>query len=300
MSASANVSKTIPRSAVFAVLAAGVLAVSFSAIFVRWCEAPALVIAFYRLFFASLFLILLTGRQTLAEVRSLSRQTIAWSALSGCALACHFATWISSLSYTSVASSTVLVATVPVFVALGSVLILRERVRPLLYWGLLIALAGTIVITRSDTHNGQNSLLGDSLALAGAIFAAGYFLLGRKLRRSMNTATYVTLCYAMAALVLLPGIFLLQQPLFSYSWQTFGLFALIALVPQMIGHTSFNWALQHLSAPTVSIAVLGEPIGASVLAFFLLQEGINSSALAGGVITLFGVALAIYAEPRQK
>lgn len=300
MTTLAGVSRTTSRRAVFAVLLVGVAAISFSAIFVRWCEAPALVIAFYRLFLASIFLVLLTGRQTLADIRALPRQTFAWTALSGCALACHFATWISSLTYTSVASSTVLVATVPVFVALGSVLILRERVRPLLYWGLLIALAGTVVITRSDAHSGQNSLLGDGLALAGAVFAGIYFLLGRKLRRTMNTATYVTLCYATAALALLAGIFLLRLPLFSYSWQTFGLFALIALVPQMLGHTSFNWALQYVSAPTVSIAVLGEPIGASMLAFFLFQEGISNGALAGGVITLLGVALAIFAEPRQK
>lgn len=257
-----------------------------------------MIIAFYRLFFATFFLVLLAGRQTLAELRGLSSRAFALSAVSGCALACHFATWIASLSYTSVASSTVLVATVPVFVALGSVLFLRERIRPLLYWGLFIALAGTVTITYTDAHAGENPLLGDGLALAGAFFAAIYFLLGRRLRRSMNTATYVTLCYSFAALPLLLGVIVLRLPFFSYSWQTFGLFVLIALIPQMIGHTSFNWALHHLSAPTVSLAMLGEPVGASVLAFFLLQEGISASVLAGGAMTLAGVALAIYAEAR--
>ncbi|MDZ7269124.1 MAG: DMT family transporter [candidate division KSB1 bacterium] len=289
----------LPRRRVYAVLALGVLAVSFSAIFVRWCEAPALAIAFYRLFFASAFLILSTRGKAWRARQTLSLPAAAWAVLSGVMLAGHFVTWIASLSHTSVASSTVLVATLPVFVTLGAVFVLRERLRPLLAGGLLLAMIGVLIIALCDGQAGRDSLRGDLLALAGALFGSVYFLIGRRLRQSMPTRVYVTLCYSTAALVVLLAALLLRVPLLSYSWQTFGLFMLIALVPQIMGHTSFNWALRHLSAPTVAVALLGEPVGASLLAWLLLGEKVAGWTMLGGLLTLAGVTLAIYGEPRS-
>lgn len=287
-----------PRQRVYAVLALGVLAVSFSAIFVRWCEAPALAIAFHRLFFASAFLLFSTRGKVWQAWQTLPLTVAALAVLAGLMLAGHFVTWIASLSHTSVASSTALAATLPIFVALGALFVLRERLRPLLACGLVIAMLGVIVIAMSDGQAGKDSLRGDLLALAGALFGSVYFLIGRRLRQVMATSVYVTLCYSTAALVLLLAAVMLGVPLLSYSWQTFGLFLLIALVPQIMGHTSFNWALRYLSAPVVSIALLGEPVGASLLAWLLLGEKVAGWVMLGGLITLAGVTLAIYAEPR--
>ncbi len=286
----------VAMNRVMAVLAAGVVAVSFAAILIRWCAAPPLVIAFYRLLFASLFFWITSKRANLTQLHNLPVKTLRWGGLAGIALAMHFATWITSLNHTSVANSVVLVATSPIFVALGARFILGETARPLLYWGLLLAFAGAAVITSQEADSGNNSLLGNLLALAGALFAGIYFLIGRKLRQEMDTAPYVTLCYSAAAIILLLGVLIMRLPLFDYSWQTFATFLALALIPQVIGHTSFNWALKHLSAPTVSIALLGEPIGASLLAFFFFKEELGTTTMFGGSLTLLGVALAIFSE----
>ncbi len=287
---------SVPMNRVMAVLAAGIVAISFAAILIRWCAAPPLVIAFYRLLFAALFFWITNKSGNLTQLRNLPLKTLRWGGLAGIALALHFAAWITSLNHTSVASSVVLVATSPIFVALGARFILGETARPPLYWGLLLAFAGATAITWQDVESGNSSFFGNLLALAGALFAGVYFLIGRKLRQEMDTAPYVTLCYSAAAILLLLGTLLWRLPLFDYSSQTFATFLALALVPQVIGHTSFNWALKHLSAPVVSIALLGEPIGASLLAFIFFKEELGTTTLLGGSLTLLGVALAIFSE----
>lgn len=290
----------LPLSRVLTVVTAGIVAVSFAAIFIRWCEAPPLAIAFYRLFFASLLFWLMGGVRSAREFGTFSAADWKWATISGFALALHFATWITSLSFTTVSSSVVLVSTSPVFVALGSILVLRESLRPLQGLGLLVALAGAAIITFDAASSGQNSLWGNALALAGALCGGVYFLIGRMMRKRMATIPYVTLCYSAAAVFLLLIAQLFSAPLRGYSWQTFGLLALLALVPQMIGHTSFNWALKHLSAPAVSVLLLGEPVGASVLAFVFFQEQPSAQTLLGGCCTLAGVALAILSEGKTS
>jgi len=255
-----------------------------------------MVIALYRMLFASLFFGIVAARQNWLQLAPLSGASWGLGMLSGVALAGHFATWITSLSYTSVASSVVLVNTSPIFVAIGSILFLGERPRPVLYLGLVLAIAGTTIITLSDTTAGKDSLLGDMLALAGAVCGSVYLLLGRRLRRTLATGPYVTLSYSTAAVTLWLGAVALGEPLVGYPARTFGLFLLIALVPQVVGHTTFNWALKHVAAPALSVVLLGEPIGASILAFFLLDEKIGWITMAGGAIVLAGVALAIYSE----
>lgn len=290
----AAVSVSKPRT--IAVLSAGIVAISFAAILIRWCEAPPLVIAFYRLLLAAIFFWSTSTQNSRAHLRALPAHMLRWGWLAGLALALHFAAWITSLNHTSVANSVVLVATSPIFVALGARFILGETVRPLLYWGLLLAFTGALIITLQEEQAGAASLKGNLLALAGALFGGIYFLFGRKLRRHMDTAPYVMLCYSAAALLLLVAVLVLQLPLLDYSGQTFAMFLLIALIPQVVGHTSFNWALKYFSAPTVSVALLGEPIGASLLALIFFGEKFGTVTLLGGAFTLAGVALAIFAE----
>ncbi|MDZ7290436.1 MAG: DMT family transporter [candidate division KSB1 bacterium] len=281
---------------VMAVPAIGIIAVSFASILIRWCPAPALSIAFYRLLFASLFFGLFTGRQAVREWRNMPSTAFSLGLISGIGLAAHFATWITSLFHTTVASSVVLVSTSPIFVALGTRFILREPMRPLLFVGLGIAIGGAAIIALADAGGGHGSIRGDALALAGALAVAVYLLAGRILRRQLGTSAYVLLSYSTAALALFFGALGLRAPLAGFSSKIFGMFILIALVPQVIGHTSFNWALKHFSAPTVSVMFLGEPVGASILAYLLLGERIGGLTVVGGIVTLLGVAMVLLSE----
>lgn len=286
----------VPFKRVLGILSAGVIAISFAAILIRWCEAPPLTIAFYRLGFASLFFWSTSTATARATLRRLPLASLRWGWFAGIALALHFATWITSLNHTSVTNSVVLVATAPIFVALGARFIFGEKAQTWLYWGLLLAFAGATLITVQENASGSTSLWGNLLAIAGALFAGIYFLIGRKLRQHMDTAPYVMLCYTSAAVLLLLAALLTRSPLTGYSWQTYATFLGLALIPQVIGHTSFNWALKHLSAPTVSIAMLSEPVGASLLAILFLNEQIGAVTLLGGTLTLIGVGMAIFSE----
>lgn len=270
-------------------IAIGIVAVSFASIFIRLADAPSLVIAAYRLTLASLILVVPTWLQARDELRALTGQDLRLAFLSGAFLAMHFATWIASLDYTTVASSVVLVDTNPLFVALMSSLLLRERMSQSTMVGIAITVAGGIVVGYGDLGLGGQQLLGDGLALIGAVMAAGYFTIGRSLRRKLSLLAYIFLTYATAALVLLTLCLLTRQSFTGYSSQTYLMFLLLAVVPQMIGHSSFNWALRYLSATFVAVTVLGEPVGSTILAVVILNEIPTASKLAGGLLILAGI-----------
>lgn len=296
-----NTSSATSNAQVAGVLLLGIAAVSFASILIRWAEAPPLTIAFYRLLLASLFFWATRGRLAIHHLRGGSISLIGLCALSGAALAVHFASWITSLSMTSVSSSVVLVTTTPIWVAVGSRFILREPVRLTFVVALLIAVSGAVLISGFDASaSGHESAIGDLLALVGAIAGAIYFLIGRRVQRNMDTWAYVTATYSAAAVVLFIWVMLAQSPLTGFSAETYGLFALIALVPQVIGHTSFNWALKHLTAAMVSIALLGEPVGATVLAYFLLGEKLGWPKIIAAALTLAGVAMAAVSQKMVK
>ncbi len=292
---------TASNAQVAGVLVLGIAAVSFASILIRWAEAPSLTIAFYRLLLASIFFWVTRGRLAIHQLRGGSLSLLGLCALSGAALAVHFASWITSLSMTSVSSSVVLVTTTPIWVAVGSRFILREPVRLTFVIALLIAVSGAVLISGFDASaSGHESAIGDLLALVGAIAGAIYFLIGRRVQRNMDTWAYVTATYSAAAVVLFIWVMLTHSPLTGFSAKTYGLFALIALVPQVIGHTSFNWALKHLTAAMVSIALLGEPVGATVLAYFLLNEQLGWPKIIAAALTLAGVAMAAVSQKAGK
>lgn len=295
-SAQAIRSSTPTPTTLAGVLLLGIVAVSFASILIRWTSAPALSIAFYRLLLASLFFGVTRGRLALSHLRQASSQLISLCVLSGVALAVHFAAWISSLALTSVASSVVLVTTTPIWVALGTRFLLREPLRRQLIVGLLIAMGGAILISSLDASASDDSVLGNTLAVIGAMAGAVYLLIGRRVQRDLNTWAYVSATYSAAAVALFLWALLASAPLTGFAWQIYGLFALIALVPQVIGHTSFNWALKHLSAPMVSVMLLGEPVGATVLAYFLLDEKLGWLKIIAAGWTLGGVAICAASE----
>jgi len=283
-----------PRTPLVARIAVGIVAVSFGAIFIRLAgEAPSFAIAAWRLALAALCLLPIAFAR---RGRTLTSPTLAWSVASGVALALHFVLWIASLRLTSVASSTVFVSTHPLFVALGSLLFLRERLPRSLALGIVFAVAGGTLIGFGDARAGTASLSGDLLALAGGLTAAVYFLIGRHVRKTVSALEYAAVSYTTAAGLVLLLCLLTETPVVGFSLATYGCLVLLALVPQMVGHSTLNWALKHLSASKVSVLVLAEPIGAAILAIFIFREVPTTLILVGGAIILLG----IYASLRSK
>lgn len=272
-------------------LTAGVVAVSFAAILIRKADAPAIVIAAYRMGIAAL--VVAPTATVLGGWRSLSGPRDVLLCLTASAfLAIHFVGWIASLQYTSVASSVVLVTATPLMVALASRVFLKEPLRRGVLLGIALGLAGSIVIAAGDLASaGQDNLLGDALALLGAVAMTGYLLVGRRVRPRVSILPYLTLVYVGAALLLLAGVGIAWAPLSGYSGQTYLFLVLVALVPQVLGHSLLNWSLARVTATLVSIAVMAEPVVSTVLALVLLREAPPITSYAGGVVILTGIYL---------
>ncbi len=276
----------------YLVLALGVISVSFAAIFIRLAEAPPLVIAAYRLCLASLVVAPAAGVRSRQELRRLARRDIIMAVLSGAFLALHFALWIASLSYTTVATSVVLVTANPIFVAIASYFLFRERLSKQTILGIAICIVGAILIGYGTWRLGPRPLLGGVLALLGALAVAGYLLIGRRLRQSIGLLTYASLTYSSAAVLLLLSALAFGHSLIGYSPATYFWMALLAVVPQVIGHSSLNWSLRFVSATLVTIAVLGEPVGATALAYLILDEVPTWTEIGGGILILAGIFVA--------
>ena len=270
----------------------GISAASTASIFIKLCDAPALVIAAYRMVFASLILFPFAYHQRVWK--GWSRTEVRWLVLSGVFLSLHFAFWIGSLKYTSVASSVVLVSTHPIFVGIGSWLFLKERLGVNLILGIGLSILGSVFISMGDMSLSKGAFFGDGLALLGSITVSGYFLVGRKMRRGQNLLSYVFPVYATAGLALILLAFLWQNPFFGYKSSDYLLFFLLALIPQLIGHTTFNWALKYIPASLVAITILGEPIGSTILAFFILGEGLTLWKVLGGISIFMGILVALW------
>jgi drug/metabolite transporter (DMT)-like permease len=287
----------------------GLMAASTAAIFIRFAQqyAPSLAIAALRLTFASLILAPIAITRRKAELSRLDRSQLRWGLLAGLFLALHFATWISSLEFTTVASSVVLVSTTPLWVALLSPLTIKEPLKRPMQIGMLLALMGVVIIGIDDACTWQagglscpslgeflqgRAFLGDLLALAGALFAAGYLLIGRRLRSNLSALSYIFVVYGMAAILLVVLALFAGYNLFSYAPPLYLWTLLLALFPQLIGHTSINWALGFLSAALVSVAMLAEPIGSTALAYIIFQETPGAIKIFGAILILLGIYIA--------
>lgn len=288
---------TVQRLSPLLGIGAGIAAISFGSIFVRLAQgsgAPSLTIAALRLTIAALLLAPFALWRCRAEIGRLSTRDLITAAVSGLFLGAHFATWITSLQYTSVSSSVVLVTLSPLFVALASAVFLRERLTPLTMPGIAIAVAGGVVISLSDAglaSGGSNPAWGNLLAVLGAISIAPHFLIGRRLRQKLSLLAYISLVYGAAAVVLLAAVFLRGEPLVGLDPQAYLWITLLAVLPQLVGHTSFNWALGFLPATFATIPALGEPIGSTILAVLLFGEQLNLLKVLGGALVLAGIAI---------
>jgi len=253
--------------------------------------APPLVIAACRLAIASVLLAPVAIGLRRVELARLTRRELGLALLSGTFLAVHFASWITSLEYTSVASSVVLVTTTPLWVVALSPFILREPITRWQLAGIGLALVGGAIIGVSDSGSTavRNPLLGDALALVGAMMAACYIILGRNLRKKMSLISYTFVVYSAAAVALVLFMLLRGYSPVGYSPVVYLWFLLLALVPQLLGHSSINWSLGYLPAATVSTILLGEPIGSTILAVILLNETPGLVKIFGAVLILAGI-----------
>lgn len=295
-------------------LVTAILAVSTSSIFIRFAqeEAPSLVIAALRLTFATLLLAPIAWLRHRDELRSLTPKELIPGIFAGLFLAVHFATWITSLEYTTVASSVVFVSTGPLWVALLSPIFLQERLTRAAVAGLVVAMTGGLIIGLSDACSWNGSLYcpqmeqvlqgramwGNFLALAGAWAVSGYIIIGRKVRVRISLIPYIFLVYGVSALALTVMMLAAGQTPRGYPAETYGWIFLLALFPQLIGHSTYNWLLRFLAASLVAITTLAEPVASAALAFFMLNETPTRSVMAGGVLILIGIYLA--ARPKEN
>ena len=289
-------------------LIAAILAVSTSSIFIRFAQenAPSLVIAALRLTFAAVLLAPIAFTRHRDELRQLTRADMILGLASGLFLAIHFGTWISSLEFTTVASSVVFVSTGPLWVALLSPALLNERLKRAAILGLALAFLGGAIVGLSDACSWTNGLQcpdlarvmqgramwGNFLALVGAWAVSGYLIIGRKLRAKVSLIPYIFIVYGMAALGLIAAMFIagespLGHPASAYFW-----IFLLAAFPQLIGHSTYNWVLRFIPASLVAITTLVEPISSAILAYFILRETPSAGVLLGGALILSGIFLA--------
>ena len=277
------------RRSPYLFLLVAVACISVGSVLVRLAHAPPLVVAFYRVTFATLLIAPLAWSDTRHSLGSLSARSRLLLVASGLAFALHFATWIASLSYTSIASSVLLVNTAPIFAVVLSRIFLRERVRSTVLGAIALAFVGAALIAGGDWGRSQGSLGGNLLALAGAVTLAAYHVVGRGLRDTLPLYAYILSVWGIAAAVLAVIVAAFGTPFAPYPPRTFLFLLALALVPTVLGHGLVNRALRSIPAPTVGLFLLGEPLGASLLAFWVFGEVPSASTMAGGLVILMAM-----------
>ncbi|UUZ94961.1 DMT family transporter [Paenibacillus sp. P25] len=271
-------------------LLVGIIAISFSAIFVRWSDAPVAVIAMYRLGLTTLLMLPFLWKRRHA-IRLISRRDWLLLITSGTMLGLHFLFWMASLRFTTVANSTAILTLEPIFVLFGACLFLKQSMRPLALAGMLTAIVGAALIGWSDWALSGEAWIGDGLSLLGAVTVAVHMLLGKSLRTNLSAFIYSFFVFLSATFVLALYNLVTGARFTGYPPKEWGIFLLLAVVPTLFGHYLFNWSLKYMRPESVSMSVLGEPPGAALLAYLLLGEALTWLQAAAGAILLLGVWL---------
>ena len=275
-------------------LAVAVVAVSTSAILVDLSDAPSLVKAVWRVVFMTALVAPFAVRER-DQFESVSGTDWVLVTVSGVLLAGHFAAWFASIDYTSIAASTTLVQTQPAFVAVGAWLLLDERVTARVAGGILVAIAGSVLLSAGGLLGGAtvgpDPSLGNALAVLGAASAAGYVLAGRSVRQRLSLAPYVFVVYGVCAATLVAVAAWRGLPLGGYAAHEWVLFFGMAVGPGLFGHTLINWSLKYVESSVVSVSLLGEPVGSALLALVVLSEVPGPFTVVGGGVILAGIAV---------
>lgn len=269
----------------------GVISVSLSAILVKLANADSGIIAFYRMLFSVIIMSPIFFLKYTHEIKLLTKRDWIFSGVAGIFLAFHFILWFESLQYTSVASSTVLVTMQPLFAFIGTYFFFGEKISIKTIVAAAIAIAGSVLISWGDFRVSGTALYGDILALIACALVTGYLLFGQDVRKRLSLITYTMVVYTSSTVclffyVLLKGESFGPYPAIDWMW-----FILLAIVPNLLGHNLFNWSLKFVSTNVISIAILFEPIGAAILAFFVFGEYLIPSQLIGGIVVIVGIML---------
>ena len=280
-----------------------VIACSFGSIFIRFSDAEPLAIAFYRLLFTTLLLLPFVIMRSRDELKNLGGKNIGIMIAIGLVLSFHFSMWVTSLELTTVASSVILVTAHPILVGSISHFVLKDRLSRLNFVGIFVAIAGIIVLTWGGFSGGEltsDMALGDVLAFLAGLCAGIYLLGGRKMRASISLITYAFLVYLFCTIFLLVQCLVTSTTIYPLPANEYWLFLAMALIPGILGHTLYNWSLKHVTATIVSVSLLGEPIGASILALLILKEMPGVFVLIGGPIVLAGILLASVRKRKRR
>jgi drug/metabolite transporter (DMT)-like permease len=280
----------------YALLALAVLCISAGSIFIRFAEAPPLAAAFYRIALATLAIAPFAAAPAARAWPLLSSRRRLAVIASGLALGLHFATWIASLSYTSVAVSVLLVNTAPLFTLAFSRLVLGETATPAVAAAMALALAGAALIAAADWSGSAASLRGAGLALAGAVTLSAYHVIGRGLRDALPLRAYILCVWAGAAATLLALVAVAGVALGGYPARTYAWLLALALLPTVAGHGLVNLSLRSMPATTVGLFLLGEPVAASALAYAIFGERIAALTMAGGALVVAALAVVARSE----
>ncbi|MGF7050293.1 drug/metabolite transporter (DMT)-like permease [Paenibacillus sp. DS2015] len=268
----------------------GIIAVSFSSIFVKWSSAPASIQGMYRLLFAVICM-LPFGLRKLHELRRISMKTWFWLITSGVFLALHFLLWMGSLKYTTVSSSTIILALEPVFIWIGAYILFKERLSSVALIGMMVAIIGAVLIGLGDIGVSSTNLYGDLLSVLGTLAVAVHMLLGQKLLGDLSSYVYSLVVFSSAVIVFAIYNIGMGVSFTNYADREWAIFLLLAIIPTVLGHMLFNWLMKYISATTVSMSILGEPIGASLLAYLLLDETMSYIQISGGLLAICGLVL---------
>lgn len=283
---------------VYLALFFSILCMSTSSIMIKLSLAPALIIALYRLVFTSVLAAGIRGSRLPESVSVINRTNLIYIIGSGVFLAMHLGFWITSLNYTSVSSSVLFTNLQVIFVLLFSIAFLKEKPTNMAIIGILVAVTGSVFIAQGDLKSGR--LLGDMLSLASGLFIAIYYLIGRRARSQVDTMTYTVITTGSAALGLLVACWFSGLSLTGYRNIDWLLFLLMALGPGLGGHGILNWALGYVKAPLVSVSILGESVGASILAWFIFGENLLWYQIIGGILILAGIYIAAANEGKIR
>lgn len=282
------------------ILTTGILSLSTASIFIRLChDVPPIMIATYRMVFAGIILLLLHRVFSKKKLFDLNTKTFLLCCLSGLFLSVHFVSWIASFRWTSIANSVVLVNTNPIFVGLFSYIIFKEKHSVYLLSGIVLSFTGTLVMLFSASQEALSlfetaSFRGDLLALTGSLMASGYLIIGSRIRKNMGVFQYITIVYSICAIILLFVSILTKTPFTGYSQSSYVYMLLLTILPQLIGHTSFNWGLRHISSSSIAVTILGEPVGAILLAYLVFGEFIDINQAIGIVLIFSAIMLSYY------
>jgi drug/metabolite transporter (DMT)-like permease len=286
---------------VVAAMSFAVLALAFSSVFITQLEreeVPPLVIAFYRMAMATALLLPIALALKRKEIFAFTGKEFSLLTLGGLFLALHFGAWISSLKYIPISTSVVLVNSHPLFVVIASYFFLGHKPSRQSLLGTVIGLIGMLIISKDGLSNAEFALKGDLLAILGALAVVGYFIIGSKVRTRVSLLGYVTPLYAVCSIFLLFWATATKSHFYPYNPAVWGYFLGLAIVPTILGHTVFNWAIKHVAPSTISLAFLGEPIGASILAFFIFGQKPPLATFLGGALVLSGIYLTMQSKTK--